>query len=218
MIKKIIVWLLMGLSVTKPVMVSHTDNIYSKVNSREDFSSSQKVNFIQTLDEYNGLLVRKADMTVKDGKYYYNVCFTETNEQTTYVKRNIPYFMGRDEERVQRIYNWVLKVLEYDHTLKNRNAYLGMTTGKTVCIGYSQLFYLACLKNGIQCHIRYSKDHCWNNVLLDNKWYNVDCTWGDSAKDKNYWFLKGSENWETDISHVAVDKKSYLISYLAYNR
>lgn len=208
----------MGLTVSKPASNCNNINICEKVNSRENFTSVQKVDFKYYLDEYNILLFSKADMITKDGVYSYTVYFTETKEQTDYVKRNIPYFMGSDEERIQRIYNWVLKILEYDRTLKNRNAYLGMTTGKTVCIGYSQLFYLACLKNDIQCHIRYSKDHCWNNVLLDNKWYNVDCTWGDSAKDKTYWFLKGSENWETDISHVAVDKKSYLISYLAYNR
>ena len=212
MIKKLIIYLLMGLTVSKPVNNCNNVNICEKVNSREDFTSSQKVNFKYYLDEYNVLLFSKADMTVKDGIYSYSVYFTETKEQTDYVKRNIPYFMGSDEERIQRIYNWVLKVLEYDYTLKNRNAYLGMTTGKTVCIGYSQLFYLACLKNGIKCHIRYSKNHCWNIVKLNNRWYNIDCTWGDNAKNKKAWFLQGSKDWETDISHVAVDGKNYIIS------
>lgn len=70
---------------------------------------------------------------------------------------------------------------------------------KTVCAGYSNLFYEMCCREDIVCEIvggyarGYSwsdvddpskSNHAWNSVRLDDVWYLIDNTW-DSGKEIN---------------------------------
>ncbi|MGN0529391.1 MAG: transglutaminase domain-containing protein, partial [Eubacterium sp.] len=88
--------------------------------------------------------------------------------------------------------------------------------GKSVCQGYSKLFYYLCIMNGINCRIvdgdytensgKKSDPHEWNYVYLDDdgdgvrEWFQVDTTFAsqksiDAANINNYdYFLCGSEN------------------------
>lgn len=90
-----------------------------------------------------------------------------------------------------------------------------------VCEGYSKLFYLLCITNGIDCRIvggDYSNDvdhlkdaHEWNMVKLNNTWYNIDTTFAASNSLKiidfnNYdYFLRGTTNkyWSKEKHQVA---------------
>lgn len=88
--------------------------------------------------------------------------------------------------------------------------------GKSVCQGYSKLFYYLCIMNGINCHIvdgdytensgKKSDSHEWNYVYLDDdgdgvkEWFQVDTTFASqksmhAVNINNYdYFLCGSEN------------------------
>lgn len=88
--------------------------------------------------------------------------------------------------------------------------------GKSVCQGYSKLFYYLCIMNGINCRIvdgdytessgKRSDPHEWNYVYLDDdgdgvrEWFQVDTTFAsqksiDAANINNYdYFLCGSDN------------------------
>jgi transglutaminase/protease-like cytokinesis protein 3 len=67
-----------------------------------------------------------------------------------------------------------------------------------VCDGYARLFKFLCEKNGISCEIingyarnnpnsigeeQPGSNHSWNAVLLNQKWYLIDPTWGSGYTD-----------------------------------
>ena len=176
----------------------------------------------------------------KAGSLYYPASthnmLTTFNNRYTKIEIDINYDMTLEEDIVVR--NWVKskvasfastktgkelqiaqmkyitevisKSLEYDQTLSNYSAYEGITTGVTVCNGYSWLtkYFLDEFKieNKLQTGIYNDSslqdgdtNHIWNKVKLDGVWYNIDNTANDpvflnGGKDQNYvsydFFLK----------------------------
>lgn len=74
--------------------------------------------------------------------------------------------------------------------------------GYAVCEGYSKAFKMLMDSQNIPCvevvGYYYDNDnpepHAWNYVKLDEKWYLVDATYNDSAKQQTDYLLLGSEN------------------------
>lgn len=74
-----------------------------------------------------------------------------------------------------------------------------LVTGRAVCQGYALAFYRICRALGYNVRFAYSNpdvgNHAWNVIMVDNKVYNVDCTWDDANRDgmrfdgDNYYFL-----------------------------
>lgn len=94
-----------------------------------------------------------------------------------------------------------------------------MNQGRSVCEGYTLVFYYLCKLNGIDCRIikgdyvsgnnNRSDPHAWNEVYLkdeldtDYEWYSIDATFGSQCTqriDDNYtfvdygFFLRGTDN------------------------
>ncbi|MCJ8014517.1 transglutaminase [Paenibacillus sp. KQZ6P-2] len=127
--------------------------------------------------------------------------YRETVAQTAYVSRRVESILGsiikpgmNDHEKIKAIHDWVVLHLKYDETLQKYTAYDGLSSGSTVCQGYSLLTYKMLKEAGITSRIvegtaaprdtGISQLHAWNLVLLDNKWYHLDTTWDDPAPDK----------------------------------
>lgn len=70
----------------------------------------------------------------------------------------------------------------YEVTLRNNpyGAYSAMVGGLTVCRGYSLAFKDACTRVGVPCETVRTREHEWNKVLVDGRWYNVDLTFDDT--------------------------------------
>ena len=103
--------------------------------------------------------------------------------------------------KVQSIHSIVIGLLEYDETssetMVSRNiatAFLGGSfndPASVVCEGYAKTFKAICDVYGVPCIIVTGKgvsstgpeDHMWNQVLIDGKWYLVDCTWDDQSEN-----------------------------------
>ena len=78
--------------------------------------------------------------------------------------------------------------MEFNWTVYQRNQCEQDITGvfllrQSVCGGYSKAFQYLCKKAGIKCtYVLGMTDqlHAWNLVELDDKYYWIDATWGDS--------------------------------------
>ncbi len=83
--------------------------------------------------------------------------------------------------------------------------YGALTTGKTVCAGYTKLYELLCNYFGIDCIAVTSDDHAWNLVRYGTHWYIVDTTWDDSYDRNAYFHISEHQMRRTDQadSHVA---------------
>lgn len=136
-----------------------------------------------------------ADVTVR-------LTYRETGSQTEYVNKRVKSVLGsimksgmNDHEKVKAINDWVVLNLKYDTTLEKYTAYDGLSTGSTVCQGYSLLTHKLLKEAGIQNKIvegtAYPEGnpqgqlHAWNLVLLDGKWYHLDTTWNDPVPDRD---------------------------------
>lgn len=87
--------------------------------------------------------------------------------------------------------------------------YGALTTGKTVCAGYTKLYELLCNYFGIDCIAVTSDDHAWNLVRYGAHWYIVDTTWDDSYDRKAYFHISERQMRKKDQANSHVAKSLY---------
>ena len=100
-----------------------------------------------------------------------------------------------DYDKVLYFHDSIILECNYDDTAKNcYSAYGCLVDGKAVCEGYAKAMQILCTKAGIKCIPVAGKaydggavqPHLWNKVMIDGKWYIVDCTWGDMQVSVKY--------------------------------
>jgi len=89
-----------------------------------------------------------------------------------------------DIEKIIYVHDYIIENFEYDSDhldQKYNNIYYGLVENKTMCVGYSETFNYIMTRLGIKSYIVTSvkNAHAWNMVLLDGRYYHVDCTWDD---------------------------------------
>jgi transglutaminase/protease-like cytokinesis protein 3 len=98
---------------------------------------------------------------------------------------------------------------EYDDNNENKSytAYNLITTGKSICGGYSDIMSIYLNTLGIQNYKVTSENHIWNLVNIDGAWYHLDVTWDDPILIGGGWltdeyrykyFLNGSNKFYND--------------------
>lgn len=114
------------------------------------------------------------------------------------------------------IHDYLIMHTTYDEALKLTTGYDLLTTGKTVCSGYTEVYSQLLNLAGVPCVSVVSEpmEHTWNLVCIDGNWYHVDVTWDDPTPDTygfvshDYFLLtdeqisSGEEphyDWVTDI-------------------
>ena len=120
--------------------------------------------------------------------------------------------LNNDYEKIKYVHDIIIDMADYDdNTLTDKtyssNDYQSivsiLTTGKSVCCGYTKLFQVILNRLNINATSFYDNDfidnssygHIWNAVKLDNKWYYVDVTWDDNDIDKYYYFLNSKDEF-----------------------
>lgn len=102
-----------------------------------------------------------------------------------------------DSDKVSYIHDYICDHLEYgDSSMTNKSLADALCDGTGVCNDYTGLFYLfgsycglnvktvqGYLKDGIQGY------HAWNIVEVDGQWKQLDVTWDDTSKSRNYFLL-----------------------------
>lgn len=98
-----------------------------------------------------------------------------------------------DLQKIIYIHDVLKRTIMYDPKFKEKgtketSTLRGLLTRKGVCAGYSTTFKEMLDRQGITCHIVFSKDHAWNIFKLDDKYYPLDLTWNNTN------FRKGDFN------------------------
>lgn len=134
-------------------------------------------------------------------------------------------FSGSNFEKAKKIHNWLIARVKYKFSKYNQNIY-GAFQGECVCAGYCNAYKYMCDYNGVKCDAVYNRyrvlsnllklHHGWNQVKIGKKWYIVDCTSDDYAKNHKKsqytWFLIGSETYKKqNISLIPHIKRNLSI-------
>ncbi len=148
---------------------------------------------------------------------YLAIEFSYERSENYYVVRKVLYGedIPSDNIKAQEVYNAYMNFYEqcinepmsdfekeiaaHDYIVKNcvygfpedeedaYDAYGVLVSGKAVCDGYAEAFFLMMTCLDIDCDIIVGMAddqlHAWNQVELDGNWYNVDITWDDSIPD-----------------------------------
>lgn len=129
------------------------------------------------------------------------------------IEKDLPKLVGylsqktsNDFEKVRSFYTWLANKIDYDNAAVkpgakriNHSNQDVLNRKKAVCQGYSNLFKEMCRLSKIPCEVvpGYPKtpldtppdlnkaNHTWNVVLLEEKWYLLDVTWG-AGNDNNF--------------------------------
>ena len=93
-----------------------------------------------------------------------------------------------DKEKIIYVYDYVASH-DYDRmftfTKSNQSAYSFFTGGKSVCAGFAKASQLIFQYIGINSYLVMSRNHMWNYVEYEGKYYVYDATMGASLNDKS---------------------------------
>ena len=107
----------------------------------------------------------------------------------SFIAKNIKPGMS-DFDKEIAVHDYIVKKCSYGYPADTEDAYTAygaLVSGKCVCDGYAEAFFLmmSCLKIDCDIVVGDTKDglHAWNQVKIEDNWYNVDLTWDDSLPD-----------------------------------
>ena len=126
---------------------------------------------------------------VISAKPIYNMSKSEVIAGNNLIKEKMSQLVAEassfstDIEKILYVHDYVVGNVEYDFSYNqdHNNIYYALKDGKTMCVGYSELFNYALTLLGIKSYIVTSNanNHAWNLVYLDGRYYHVDCTGDD---------------------------------------
>lgn len=126
-----------------------------------------------------------------------------------------------EKEKFDRIYDYIINNFSYaydtldDNLVENQTLIGGLFNNKCVCEGYTKVLNLLLNKANIESITvggggsKKDDGHLWNQVKIDNVWYNADAT-VDSIRLK--------EGNEEALRLVSDDKSLYKTNYLTSHR
>lgn len=135
-----------------------------------------------------GTLISRISFT---GKYTMDV--QKVTEMNRLIKTTRKEFLkgismnASDYEKVKYTYEYVILHTEYNtEAAENQNMCSVFAYGESVCQGYAKAFqYLSGIlgvkSTVITGTVTNGEKHAWNLVCVDNAYYYVDATWGDSS-------------------------------------
>lgn len=142
------------------------------------------------------------------------VIYRTTDEQEDYVESHLQSIVYNlidprmnEIERVTAINDYIVKLYNYDDTLKSDNVYTALTTKATTCQGYAMTAYKMFRYAGIETRLVSGTmkgiAHGWNMVKIAGDWYHIDVTNNDNII-RNKYLLKSDEfmmenqfSWDT---------------------
>lgn len=91
-----------------------------------------------------------------------------------------------------------------EFSLHDANEIQGLVKGSCVCCGFAGILRDCCDLFEIKNTLVYGFNnriggHVWNQVFLDNNWYNVDLTWDIKnilSNSQSHWLLKSDEDFD----------------------
>lgn len=152
-------------------------------------------NFVHPFNSFSTINIdisNDGKITVKNKKAYSDIEISYVKEYiNTFISSNIKEGMS-NYDKIKLFHDHIVNNTKYDENMSDDlyTAYKLLTTGLSVCGGYSDIMSIYLNTLGIQNYKITSEDHVWNLVYLDGVWQHLDMTWDDP---------------------VATDGKQYLI-------
>ena len=162
--------------------------------------------------------IKLVDEASKYGSYtHLNVTYCKMHQYGNQFTANITYYVDKSKDnyvnsvidnvissnitddmttydKVSFVNKYLIENLEYDKSMTSYDPYTALTTGKTVCQGYSMIASKMYDKLGIPNEIVIgnlkNESHGWNRVNIGGRWYNIDSTNCDALGDEQCLFLK----------------------------
>ncbi len=190
---------------------------YNKcINDAKELVKSNEIianinNFVHPYNSFSNInidIISNGKITVKIKKVY-------NNDEIIFINSYIDAFMSDNIndnmstiDKIKVFHDHIINNTIYDESKKEESytAYNLLTTGKSICGGYSDIMAIYLNKLGIQNYRITSSNHIWNLIHLDNKWYHMDATWDDPVtSDGNQYLLHNFFMISTD-ELLALDK------------
>lgn len=161
-------------------------------------------NFVHPFNSFSTVNIdisNDGKITVKNRKAYSDIEISYVKEYiNTFISSNIKEGMS-NYDKIKLFHDHIVNNTKYDENMSDDlyTAYKLLTTGLSVCGGYSDIMSIYLNTLGIQNYKITSEDHVWNLVYLDGVWQHLDMTWDDpvATDGKQYllhnFFLISSE-------------------------
>lgn len=128
------------------------------------------------------------------------------------VKQVISQLNGNDYEKVKALYEYLVKNVQYNESVENGQNILSVfLDNETVCNGYASatqyVLNLVNVESIIMTGYSGNEKHAWNYVRIDNKWYQMDVTYGatsDRVEGIDYLYMTMTDD-VCNMNHLADD-------------
>ena len=200
--------------------------------SRDQYIFSNINNFVHPYNTYNKLSINYNNLgkiTFDIEKLYTDKEINEINAKVDEIYNSIIRDNMSIREKILAIHDYIINTTTYDKEradviqrnitdypfkYESHKAYGPLIQHMAICGGYSDAMAIFLNKMGIPNYKISSKDHVWNFVYMDNKWYHLDLTWDDPIVNTNEpmlvhnYFLITTKELEKDPNEQHIYSKS----------
>lgn len=195
-------------------------DIKELINEKEIIANIN--NFVHPYNSFSSInidVVSNGKINIKTKKVY-------NNDEITYINKYIDDFINSNisdsmniKDKIKAFHDYIINNTVYDESnnSKSYTAYNLITTGKSICGGYSDIMSIFLNTIGIQNYKITSENHIWNLVNLDGTWYHLDATWDDPVASDgkqylihNFFMISTEELLNLDKVEHNFDTKIYL--------
>lgn len=198
------------------ISCGNSSDVYARLENEELFNEAASIDDPNTSDDFDYLFNNVDSYSITDNGSSVEVSVTWNEDKAKLDKVNARvkeilqqtgvYNMNNAYDIAKTLHDYIINNVEYDNSISRFTAYSALFEKKTVCQGYSLLYYKLLIEAGVQC--RYitgygdGESHSWNLVKVGDAWYNVDVTWDDpeGGSLRYDYFLKGSSSFNREHS------------------
>ena len=168
------------------------DDIKKLIDEKDTISNIN--NFVHPFNSFTSINIdvsNSGKITIKNKKAYSDdeIIFVKNYIETFIISNNISSLSNYDKIKI--FHDHIINITKYDseQSKDSYNAYDLLTTGKSICGGYSDIMSIYLNMIEIQNYKINSENHIWNLVNLDGTWYHLDATWDDPIDGNNQYLL-----------------------------
>lgn len=179
-------------------------------------------NFVHPYNSFDSINIdvgADGKITVKTKKVYSEREILFINQYIDeFINKNINLSMN-NRDKIKVFHDHIVNNTIYDenNTFDSYTAYNLLTSGISICGGYSDIMAIYLNKIGIKNYKITSQNHIWNLVELDGAWYHLDVTWDDPVTNDgkqylihNFFLITTQKLLEIDKVEHNYNKNIYL--------
>lgn len=179
-------------------------------------------NFVHPYNSFDSVNI---DINI-DGKVTIKIKKVYNEEQIEFINNYINDFINTNinlsmtnYDKIKVFHDHIINKTKYDenNTFESYTAYNLITSGISICGGYSDIIAIYLNTLGIKNYKITSDNHIWNLVELDGVWYHLDATWDDPiASDgkqyliHNFFMISTDKLFELDKVEHNFDANTYI--------